>query len=57
MDKRLEKCGSYETNWVKEIFSFFFNMKIFFIEYRSRFRDVADIPRNLPLIFEVSIIL
>jgi hypothetical protein len=52
MDKRLEKCRSYETNWVKTISYIFLYTKILFIDYRSRFREVADIPRNLPLIFE-----
>ena len=51
----METYGSYETNWVKIFVRAEINDLFVFLLYRSRFREVADIPRSIPLIFEVSI--
>lgn len=57
MDKGLEKCWSYKTNWVCDWTFLFLFVHRSLWNYRSRFREVADIPRNLPLIFEVRMIM
>ncbi len=54
MDTRLEKCRSNSKNRVKQIIN---SISKYTFLSRSRFREVADIPRSLQLIFEVNMIL